>query len=132
MHKVTENHKIELALAPQNIATASTEVDGVGVDMRDYRIFTAVCMLAAAAANGADVACHIAESTDNTTYSGTFLATATLTTATNADDIEMMEIKSADLSDGYRYVRIEMTPGDGTGDIVGAVNIRSKPRFAAV
>jgi hypothetical protein len=132
MHKFTENSKIEVALAPQTIATASTEVAGAGVDMRDYRIFTAVCMLAAAAAHGADVVCHIAESIDDSTWSNTYLATATLQTDATVNDIKTMEIKSADLSDGYRYVRVEMTPGDSTKDVVGAVNIRSKPRYAAV
>lgn len=129
IHKF-ENDVLEtVAVTPK--ASTATENAGEGVDMAKFNNFVGIIQLAAATQYSGPLTAVIAESTDNTTYSDTYLATVTIasTTATNA--IETIEVKAEDMTEGYRYLRLELTPS-GTVSNISAVNLRFNPRFAAV
>lgn len=119
-----------VAIAPQSITNA--EKAGTAVDMAKFDGFAAVVMQKAATQYTGDVTIHIAESTDNSTWSDTYLTTETISSNTATDQIAVTEIHADDLSDGYRYARVEITPAAGTVNNVSAVNLVFNARFEPV
>jgi len=130
MHKGSENLKVTVGIPPQEITAA--EKAGTGVDMAKFNNFMAVIQQAAATQYLGDVTCVIAESTDNSTFSNTYLATTTISSNTATDQIATVECKGENMTAGYRYLRVEITPAAGTVNPVSASNVRFNPRFAAV
>ena len=129
MHKFEENVKETVAIAPQSI-TAS-EKAGTGVDMAKFNNYCAVITIVGATQYQGALTCVIAESTDDSTYSDTYLATVTIASATT-DRVDTVEIRAEEMTAGYRYARVEVTPAAGTVNTIAAVNLRFNPRFAAV
>jgi hypothetical protein len=110
----------------------AVEKTGVGVDMAKFNNYVAIIQRTAVTQYGGALTAVIAESTDNTTYSDTYLATVTIASSTTTDQIDTVEVKASDLSAGYRYLRCEVTPGAGTQNYFSCTNLRFNPRFAAV
>ncbi len=130
MRKGSENLSVTVAIPPQDVTAA--EKTGSGVDMAKFNNLMVIVQQKAATQYLGDITCVLAESTDNTTFSNTYLATATISSNTTTDQIATVECKGSDLTAGYRYVRAEITPAAGTVNPVSAVNVRFNPRFAAV
>ncbi len=128
MHTFEENIKVTVGLTPQ-IATAIEKTGGF-CDMAKYNNFAAICQLAATAAFGGDVTCVIAESTDSTAWSNKYLGTVTLSSSTTTNQIDTVECRAEQMTDDYRYLRVEMTPAAGTGDLISASNVRFGARYA--
>ena len=129
MHTFEKNVLESVAIAPQSITAA--EKVGVGVDMAKFNNYCAIVSIVGATQYQGALTCVIAESTDDSTYSNTYLATVTIASATT-DRLDTVEIAAEKLSDGYRYLRVEVTPAAGTVNTISAVNLRFNPRFAAV
>lgn len=130
MHTFEKSVLESVGLAPQSITNA--EKDGTGVDMAKYNNYVAVISFAAATQYTGALTCKIAESTDNSTFSDTFLATLTITSSTDTDKVDVVEVRAAAMSSGYRYLRCEVTPSAGTVNTISVVNLRFNPRFMAV
>jgi hypothetical protein len=110
----------------------AVEKTGAGVDMAKFNNYVAVIQMYAATQYAGTLTAVIAESTDNTTYSDTYLATVTIASSTTTNAIDTVEIKASDMSAGYRYLRAEITPGAGTQNYFSVTNLRFNPRFSAV
>jgi len=127
MHKFTENCQPTVGIPSQNITAA--EKAGTGVDMAKYRNFAAIVSQKAATQYLGDITCVIAESTDNSTFSNTYLATTTISSNTATDQVSTVECRADQMTAGYRYLRVEITPAAGTVNPVAAMNVRFNPRF---
>jgi len=127
MHKFEQNVSVDVSIPPSATYTAA-EKDGVGVDMAKYNNFAAIISVAGATQYQGALTCVIAESTDDSTYSDTFLATVTIASATT-DQVDTVEIRAEEMTDAYRYLRLEITPAAGTANIFSAENVRFNPRF---
>ena len=128
MHKFEQNVSVDIGIAPADNYTAAEKV-GVGADMAKYNNFCAAIVVASATQYQGALTCVIAESTDDSTWSNTYLATVTIASSTTADGIDTVEVRAEEMSDGYRYLRLEVTPAAGTGNAFAAVNMRFNPRF---
>lgn len=128
MHKFEENVSVDVGIAPSATYTDAEE-DGAGVDMAKYNNFAAAIVVASATENQGALVVVIAESTDNSTYSNTYLATVTLASSTTAHGIDTVEVRAEEMSDGYRYLRAEVTPAAGTENAFAVINQRFNPRF---
>lgn len=128
-HNFDDNLVEAVGISPRTVTT-TTEIDGAGVDMSDYGNAAFLVSLASGTAWSGALTCYVAESTDNSTYSDTMLATVTVASSTTADQIGLVEIKSSDLSSGYRYARVEVNPAAGTVKTLSAVNIAFNKRFS--
>ena len=129
MHKFEHNVHESAAIPSAATYRTAAAVNGAGVDMAKYNNFCAVVECAGATQWLGALTCVIAESTDNTTYSTAFLATTTIASATT-DSVDTVEVRAEELSDGYRYARVEVTPAAGTGNMFSAVNLQFNPRYA--
>jgi len=129
MHRFEENIYPTVGIPASSTYRTAAECTGVGVDMQKYNNFCAVIQVKSATQWQGALTCVIAESTDNSTYSDTYLATVTLASSTTTDGIDTVEVRAEELSDGYRYARVEVTPAAGTGNMFSAVNLQFNPRF---
>jgi orotidine-5'-phosphate decarboxylase len=111
--------------------STAAENAGAGVDMAKYHNYVAVVQLTAATQYSGPLTAVIAESTDNTTYSDTYLATVTIASTTATNGIAIVEVSAEKMSEGYRYLRVEATP-TGTVSLISAANLQFNPRFGAV
>jgi hypothetical protein len=130
MHKASENSKLTYAIPVAATYRTATAVTGVGVDMAKYNNYAAIISVAGATQWQGALTCEIAESTDNSTFSTAYLATLTIATAT-VNTAQSLELRAEQMSDGYRYLRVEITPASGTGNLFSANNIRFNPRYLA-
>ncbi len=78
------------------------------------------------------VDCLVRESTNTSDGGGQTLSGKTATQLVASDDnkIVMISVKSEEMSNGYRYLRGRMTVGNGTTNIIGAIALGLRPRFA--
>ncbi len=130
-HEMDENIKYGVGIAPAVHGT--TEVTGTGVDMAKYNNYVAAVVSGSSAAFQGALTVVIAESTDNVTFSDTYLATMTLVSSTastvTAIACDSLEVRDEEMSDGYRYLRIEITPATGTGNLYSVINEQHNPRY---
>lgn len=127
MHKFEQNVSIDVGIPPSAAYTAAEEA-GVAVDMAKYNNYAAIIAVAGATENQGALTCVIAESTDNSTWSNTYLGTVTIASATT-DAVDTVEVRAEEMSDGYRYLRTEVTPAAGTENAFSVANVRFNPRF---
>lgn len=128
MHKFEQNVAIDIGIVP---AAAYTNAEKVGesADMAKFNNYCAAILVGAATQHQGALTCVIAESTDDSTWSNTYLATVTLASSTDTDQVDSLEIRAEEMSDGYRYLRMEVTPAAGTVNLFSVVNMRFNPRF---
>lgn len=127
MHKFEENVAVDVGIPPSATYTDQEEA-GIGVDMAKYNNFAVVIAIAGATQYQGGLTCVIAESTDNSTFSDTFLATVTIASATT-DQVDTLEIRAEEMTDAYRYLRMEVTPAAGSANAFSVANVRFNPRF---
>mgnify|MGYP007080466549 CR=1 FL=1 len=77
------------------------------------------------------VDCLVRESTNTSDGSGQTLSGKSATQLTSSDDNKqvVINVKSEELSTGYRYLRGRMTAGNGTTNLVSCVALGLVPRF---
>jgi hypothetical protein len=138
MHRFKENIKYDQGLFLNAGTATATEYTGTAVDMSRYNNFVGIIsgVMAAATNNVGALVCQIAQSTDCTTWSDTYLP-ATATAASSTASLSylgmygtIVECRAEQLADGYRYIRVEVTPAGGTTNNINIVNLRFNPRFA--
>lgn len=127
MHKFKENIKYDIGIYPQ-LSTA-TNVTGVGVDMSKYNNFAALVGAAPATQFIGAFTAYIAQSTDNTTFSTSYLATVTVASSTTLGYGDSLEVRAEQMSDTYRYLRVEILPAAGTTNYIAAANLRFNSRY---
>jgi len=131
MHLLDENIKVDDGIpVPATYRTAQA-VNGEAVDMAKYNNFAGVITVAGATQWQGAITAVVAEGTNSTQFSTAYLATKTIASATT-NQIEVIEVNADQMSDGYRYLRMTLTPATGTGHKFAAVNCRFNPRYAAV
>ena len=131
MHLLDENIKVDDAVpVPATYRTAQA-VNGVAVDMAKYHNFAGIVTVSGATQWLGAITAVIAEGTNSTQFSTSYLATKTIASATT-NQIEVVEISDQAMTDGYRYLRLTLTPAAGTGNMFAAVNARFNPRYGAV
>jgi len=131
MHKASENATITNAIPVAATYRTAGSATGVGVDMAKYNNYAAIINVAFETAWQGALTCSIAESTDNTTFSTAYLATVTIASSTDTNQAESLEVRAEEMTDGYRYLRVEVAPAAGTGNLYSAVNVRFNPRYLA-
>ena len=129
MHKFEENVAVDIGIAPA-AAYTNAEKAGESADMAKYNNYCAAILVGAKTQYQGALTCVIAESTDDSTWSNTYLATVTLASSTDTDQVDSLEVRAEEMSDGYRYLRCEITPAAGTVNLFSVVNMRFNPRFA--
>ena len=130
MHTFEKNCLESAAIPASSTYRTAGEAAGIGVDMAKYNNFCAIIQAEPATQWQGALTCEIAESIDNSTYSDTYLATVTIASSTDTTQIDTVEIRAEELSDGYRYARVEVTPAAGTGNMFDAVNVQFNARFS--
>jgi len=129
MHNLEASTLPVVAIAPV-IPNKTAATVGTGVSMAKYNNFALICLSSYEADHGTAVTFYIAESTDNSTFSTTYLATCTIASSTNAQQVDTIEVRADQLSDGYYYVRGEVTcAATSTEQRVAAAGIQFNPRF---
>lgn len=131
MHLFDENISVADGIAVAATYRTAAAVNGAAADMAKYHNFAGIITVTGATQWQGAITAVLAEGTNSTQFSTTFLATKTVATATT-NQIEVIEISADKMSDGYRYLRMELTPAAGTGNLFAAVNGRFNPRYAAV
>ncbi len=131
MHRFKENVKFDVGLMTTSTATTSTVSTGTGVDMKKYNNF---CGLVAGvvAAGAGPLTAYIAESTDAATFNQTkYVATVAISSATTpyTGYGGSIEVRAEQMSDGYRYLRVEVLPTSGTGNVISIANCRFNSRY---
>jgi len=132
MHKLEENIKCETGVGPL-IPNATAAQTGNAVSLAKYNNFALGCQLTDHASGGIGATFYIAQGTNSTQFSTSYLATCTLASNTTTDQSDVIEVRAEELSDGYTHVRGEIVmAATNTVQEVAALNIRFNPRFAAV
>ncbi len=126
MHRFSENVKYDVGIYPR--ATTATLHSGTGVDMAKYNNFCAIVGAAPGTAVGA-LNFYIAQSTDSATWSSTYLATVSVASSASVGYGSSIEIRAEQMSDGYRYLRVEVLPIAGTLNVIAAANLRFNSRY---
>ena len=135
MHRFKENVKTSIGIAAP-IATSTVAVfhtaglkAGIGCDMAKYNNFAGCISQVAGTQWQGDVTYYIAQSTDNTTFSTAYLATTTISSSTTTNQVGTIECRAEQMSDSYRYLRVEALPATGTGNVYSVQNLRFNSRF---
>lgn len=131
MHLFDENIKVDDGIAVPATYRTAAAVNGQAADMAKYHSFAGVITVAGATQWQGAITAVIAEGTNSTQFSTAYLATKTIASATT-NQIEVVEVSDQAMTDGYRYLRMTLTPATGTGHKFSAVNCRFNPRYGAV
>lgn len=127
MHEFDENVKVGVGISPAVYGT--WEVTGTAVDMAKYNNYIAAVISGSSAAFQGALTCVIAEATCHTVWSDTYLATLSLASSTTEDKCDTVEVRAEEMSDGYQYVRAEITPATGSGNLYAVINEQFNPRY---
>ncbi len=132
MHRFTQNIRYDSARHLAVGTATATSYTGTSADMAKYNNFCGIVSgVAAAGTNDVGaLVCYIAESTDTTTYSATYLATATAASATGGLSYgTCVECRAEQMTDGYRYLRVVVVPANGTVNSIAIQNLRFNARY---
>lgn len=130
MHKFKENVRYDVGYMSISTSTTSTVTTGTSVDMRRYNNFCG--LVGGVVTTGAGpLTAYIRESTDAATWTAAYLATATITSATTPflGYGGSIEIRAEQMSNDYRYLRVEVVPQSGTGNLIAIANLRFNSRY---
>lgn len=133
MHKFSENIKSDVGLMTLSTATSATVSTGTSVDMAKYNNFAGVVSYVVASNTGTTTV-YIRESTNAAVWTAAYLATATLSSYATVPYIGgfgTIEVRAEQMSDGYRYLRVEVIPAAATG-VINITNLRFNSRFPQV
>ncbi len=132
MHSFLQNVRYDVARHLAVGTATATAYTGTSADMRKYNNFAAIVSgVAAAGTNDVGaLVCYIVQSTDSTTYAAAALATATAASATGGLSYgTMVECRAEQMADGYRYLRVTVTPANGTANSIAIQNLRFNARY---
>ena len=130
MHRFEENVKLTVGLTPTATRT-DAEAAGGAVDMAKYNNVVAIIQQAGETQWQGAVTYTLNEGTTSTQFGATSLATVTIASATT-NQVDSIELRAEEMTDGYRYIRIEATPAAGSANAIGVVMAQFNPRFASV
>ncbi len=130
MHKFKENVLANVGLMTLSTATSATVSTGTSVDMAKYNNFCGIVSYVVASNTGTTTA-YIRQSTNEAVWTSAYLATATLASYAAVPYIGgfgTIECRAEQMSDGYRYLRVEVIPAAATG-VVSITNVRFNARY---
>lgn len=130
MHKFKENVKCDVGLMTLSTATSATVSTGTSADMQKYNNFCGLVSYVVASNTGT-ITAYIRESTDKAVWTAAYLKTATLSSYATVPFIGgfgSIECRAEEMSDGYRYLRVEVIPAVATG-VIGISNLRFNSRY---
>ena len=130
MHKFTQNVKTDVGLMTLSTATSATVSTGTSVDMAKYNNFVGLVSYVVASNTGTTTV-YIRESTNAAVWTSAYLATATLASYATVPYIGgfgTIECRAEQMSDSYRYLRVEVIPAAASG-IIAIENLRFNSRF---
>ena len=131
MHLFDENIKVDDGVPVAATYRTANAVNGEAADMAKYHNFAGIITVTGATQWQNAITAVIAEGTNSTQFSTSYLATKTIASATT-NQIEVIEVSDQAMTNGYRYLRMTLTPATGTGHLFAAVNCRFNPRYGAV
>ncbi len=122
----------ERAVVVGKIDPANANNSTVNTDYVDMSKFHEALFVFQLGSVDSTVDCLVRESTSTSDGGGQTLSGKSATQLTASDDnkVVMISVKSEELSNGYRYLRGRMTVGNGTTNIVSAIALGMRPRFA--
>ncbi len=132
MHKFKENVNVTVGRGAVGTSTTSTVSTGTGVDMKNYNNFAGI-ITAGIQAGGGPLTAYIVESTDNATFNqDKYVATLAISSATSPliGYGGVIECRADQMTDGYRYLRVDVLPTTGTGNVLMVSNVRFNSRFS--
>jgi len=133
MHKFEDSVLETVGIVQGAVSSTAGEVAGAAVDMAKFNNFVGIVMNKAQTQYGGIITVGVAEGTTSTQFAATNLATVTIASDTATDQIDTIEVRAEEMTEGYRYLRLEVTPTTpGTAMVFEAINLRFNPRFAAV
>jgi hypothetical protein len=102
------------------------------VDMSKFHEVMFVLLLGSTGNIDSTVDFLVRESIDTSDTGGQTLTGKTIAQFSGTDDakVAVVNVKSSELSAGYRYLRGRATVGNGTTNIIAVVALGMKPRFA--
>ncbi len=131
MHRFTQNVKTNVGLMTLSTATSATVSTGTSVDMAKYNNFCGIVNYVVASNTGTTTI-YIREGTSAAgAWSTTYLATATLASYATVPYIGgfgTIECRAEQMSDGYRFLRVEVIPAAATG-VISITNCRFNSRY---
>jgi hypothetical protein len=130
MHKSSENGKLTIAIPVAATYRTAGAATGGTVDMAKFNNCAFIVNVAGATQWQGDLTCVVSEGTNSTQFSSAYIATLTIASATT-DTAQSLEIRGEQMSAGYRYVRLIVTPAAGTGQLYSAVALQFNPRYLA-
>lgn len=136
MHKFSDNVKYDVGRMLNSVSvstsTSATVTTGTSVDMRYYNNFVGLV----GGAVGAGASALTAYITEATFATGVFnqakpLATAAIASATSpyTGYGGSVEVRAEQMSDGHRFLRVEVKPTSGTGNRIAIANLRFNSRY---
>jgi hypothetical protein len=122
----------ERAVVVGKIDPANANNSTVNTDYVDMAKFHEALFIFQLGSVDSTVDCLVRESTNSSDGGGQTLSGKQATQLTASDDnkVVMISVKSEELDNGYRYLRGRMTVGNGTTNIVSAIALGMRPRFA--
>jgi hypothetical protein len=118
----------KISPANHNNSTVNTDY----IDVSKFHEIMFVLLLGGNGSIDSTVDFLVRESTDTSDTGGQTVSGKTITQFSGTDDtkVAVVNVKSVELSAGYRYLRGRATVGNGTTNILGVVALGMKPRFA--
>lgn len=131
-HTFEERFKVTIGVDPQ-IPNSTTAVTGGAVSMAKYNNAAIICALTDRTQYGSNATFQIAQGTNSTQFSTVMLKTVTLSSNTQTAQIDTIEVRAEELSDGYTYIRPVVTmAATATGQEISAQVVQFNPRFMSV
>lgn len=126
-HKIQENIKLEHAILPTQ-ATENDSYVGTGVSMANYGLYSTVVQVGTGMDSDIEVA--LVQSTDDTNYTAFIPAKTGTITSDTESGILILEARDEEMSALNTHIRVEATVTTGATTFIGALNIRTKCRYA--
>jgi hypothetical protein len=132
MHRFKENVRVDAGYMAIGTSTTATVTTGTAVSLAKYNNFVGVVQGVVTPGAG-PLTAYITEATFATGVfnQATPLATVTIASATTPylGYAGTIEVRSEQLSDGHNWVRVEVLPSSGTGNLISISNQRFNSRF---
>jgi hypothetical protein len=122
----------ERAVVVGKVDPANANNSTVNTDYVDMAKFHEALFIFQIGAIDSTIDCNVRESTNTSDGSGQTVPnkSATQIAGGNNNKIVMISVKSEDMGAGFRYLRGRLIVGNGTTNIVAAIALGMRPRFA--
>ena len=135
MHRFRENVRLDVGYMSISTSTSGTVTTSTAVNLRRYNNFVGIVQ-GVVTPGASALTAYITEATFATGVfnQATPLATQAIASATTPllGYGGTIEVRAEQLSDGHHWVRVEVLPAAGTGNILSVSNLRFNARYPQV